>query len=552
MYVSFCRRAVSLTLFALLLYAGAGSAETKFGFTPFPYDFTEEAQRKTQDLVVKNSTIYALHLDQCVPWYEVLNDLPLPRGWQKEWDNMARDIPSKNHTRYIAVTPTDTDRENLAPACGAGDGETREMPVELRGKRFDDPVVKKAYMEYVRRAVKKFRPDYINIGIEIDGMARSASRWRQYEALFDHVRSRLRTEFPELKVGAEFILQALMKRSISERVKPLVERSDFLCLSFYPYGSSFGEKFGYPPLGAAPAMWRKPLQWVRGYTDKPIAICETGFISKDIDMPTYGLHMQGSEELQRQFTRDIVRTAKEDDYLFVIWFVAIDYDRLYEKLPKNAATEVYRLWQNIGLLDGNLKPKPAWQEWLAFRDPLPPSNSTKLAKTGSVRKVAAIAPKLKPESPKKAIGFNSRNDLFTCGPGSKVSLRPEEGPTAGSAAMRWTLNYEGDWQWCVKEVSVGSFADSRILKLRARSDRDGMIIVSLAEKGGEAFYALVPITTEWDSFSFRLSDLSVDDEKRQDGKLDPARIASVTLADGAANDGETGTRVIWLSDFGFD
>jgi hypothetical protein len=47
-------------------------------------------------------------------------------------------------------------------------------------------------------------------------------------------------------------------------------------LSFYPHASAFDEKFGAPACrGEKP--WREPLAWVRASTDKPIAICETGY-----------------------------------------------------------------------------------------------------------------------------------------------------------------------------------------------------------------------------------------------------------------------------------
>jgi len=47
----------------------------------------------------------------------------------------------------------------------------------------------------------------------------------------------------------------------------------------------------------------------------------------------------------------------------VVWYLAIDYDRLYAKMPAGSAVNL--LWRNIGLLDGELHPKPAWAVWKA-------------------------------------------------------------------------------------------------------------------------------------------------------------------------------------------
>jgi len=533
---------------SICLLSPAAGAETKFGFTPFPYDFTVEAINKTQELVVRNSSIYALHLDQCVPWHEMLDGKPLPTDWQREWKEMAAKIPP-DHTRYIAVTPTGTDRETLAPACGAKEGTTRDLPWRLRFADFDDDSVKRAYLAYVLAAVRQFRPDYINIGIEIDGMARSEKKWRQFEHLFDYVRKVLKRQHPQLKVGVEFILQGLMKPEIAQRVKPLVERSDYLGLSFYPYGSSFGEKFGYPPLGPPPDMWRKPLQWVRQYTDKPLALCETGFITRDAELPSYGLHMHGSEQLQRDFTRDLVDITRRDHYLFVIWFLVVDYDRLYAKMPKDASTEAFVLWRNLGFFDKDLRPKPAWKEWLRFRQPLPASRrpppqrvAAKQALPEQARKRPTTGPR-----PIAALRFRQPSDLFVGAPGNRIRL--DNG--SGQGMMRWEFNYQGGWQWCSKEFRAGMATGAKSLRFRIRSDRDGGVLVKLSEQSGESFFALINPGKSWQTMTLDLATLSPDGENPENGQLDPERLSGLMIADGAAGDGASGKRTLWISDLEF-
>ncbi|MCP4768699.1 MAG: hypothetical protein GY875_20850 [Gammaproteobacteria bacterium] len=39
-----------------------------YGFTAFPYDATLEAVLETQDIIEKNFDLYAIHLDECLPW----------------------------------------------------------------------------------------------------------------------------------------------------------------------------------------------------------------------------------------------------------------------------------------------------------------------------------------------------------------------------------------------------------------------------------------------------------------------------------------------------
>jgi hypothetical protein len=147
-------------------------AKTLFGFTPFPYDQTLEALAKTHQIVTANSTIYALHYDDGIPWKEALADAPFPKRVQRSWDDQARSIP-KGHKVYLGLAPLDKDRRSLAPARGEQDGAA--TPMELRSARLDDSKVKQAYLSYARRAVKQFRPDFLNLGIEADRL--SALDW---------------------------------------------------------------------------------------------------------------------------------------------------------------------------------------------------------------------------------------------------------------------------------------------------------------------------------------------------------------------------------------
>lgn len=339
----------------------SGVTRTTFGFTPFPYDFSLEAVGKTHEIVVANSTIYALHFDNGIPWKEALADSPFPLRVQKSWDDQARSIP-KGHKVYVGLAPLDKDRKSLAPATGEKEKVT--MPVELRDAPLDAPQVKQAYLSYARRAVQRFKPHFLNLGIEVGGvLMRDSTRWSQFERLYAHVRSALKKEFPDVQMGISFSLGHLRVENAAKATKSIITQSDYLGLSFYPSASAFDEKFGLPPYGVGADAWRKPLAWVRAYTDKPIALCETGYTTQNSDVPQFDLHIKGDAELQAAFVKELFEISSRDRYAFVIWFLAIDYDKLYAKMPPGS--EVMQLWRNIGLLDGELRPKPAWKIWKA-------------------------------------------------------------------------------------------------------------------------------------------------------------------------------------------
>jgi hypothetical protein len=263
-----CRAPGLALLLALAVNAPSAEPPTLFGFTPFPYDRTMEAVEKTQEIITANSTIYALHFDGSIPWKEILAGEPLPAYMQKKWDDMARKIP-KTHKVYVGLAPLDTDRKSLAPA--ASEKGRGPMPDELQNAPLDSPDLKRAYLNYARHAVRQFKPHFLNLGIEAGGvLMNDTERWPQFEHLYEHVRSALKQEFSDIQMGISFSLARLRVEKAAQAAKSLVARSDHVGLSFYPSASAFCEKFGLPPFGAGVDAWRKPLAWVRAYTNKPI------------------------------------------------------------------------------------------------------------------------------------------------------------------------------------------------------------------------------------------------------------------------------------------
>ncbi len=403
--------------------------KTAFGFTPFPYDISEEAVEKTHQLIVDNGSIYALHFDNGIPWKEALENKPFPKKIQEEWESSARKIPA-GHKVYVGLAPVGKDRKTIAPA-----GEGSKLPRGFKGSRFDDSDVMKAFLNYARRAVETFRPDYLNLGIEAGELAdRDHDAWKRYVKLYQYVRRELKRDHPRLMIGVSFGLQSLMEKKVADRAKVVVEDSDYLGLSFYPYASSFGEKMGSPSLPSPPDQWRKPLQWVKKYTDKPIAICETGYSTRDISISAYKLEMEGSETLQKAYVEDLGKIAERDNYLFVVWFLAIDYDALYKKIPEGDGSN--KIWRNIGFLDGKLRPKPGWESWQRI--------------VGGEVARATWRPYEDPsrgddKSPERSgtrlshqIGFREKSDLFE-GPDSP---QLDKGHLDGEKAMRWSFKYE--------------------------------------------------------------------------------------------------------------
>jgi hypothetical protein len=527
----------------LVLASNPLLADTKFGMTPFPYDFTEEAVRNTAEIIARDADMFAIHLDECVPWGSLFSGKGLPSEQRKKWADLKSQIPA-GHAVYVGLAPLKEDRETLALACND------DMPAAMRGAGFDSTAVKKAYLNYVREAVTTFNPQFLNIGIEVEGIAaRRAHEWPAFERLFEHVKESIQRDNPNIKIGVSLTLHALLVPRIANTVKPLVEKSDYLGLSVYPYASSFGEAHGYPPLGEGVDRWRNQLTWVRSYTSKPIAIAETGFTTKDINLAQYGLKMSGNVDDQAAYVHDLIRLSKYDDYLFVVWFLPVDYERLYTKMPKTPGVEINLLWRNIGLYDSDLSPKKALKEWRAFRN----LSAADIAEVDQWQtKALADPPKPKTSMPKGVkLGFSSKGDLLTCAPGTSVNFAEGVGPDSALSGMRWKFTYQGDWQWCLKDLKGVDLSATKGIYMWVRSDRAGTLFVNLDTSDGEGYFSTAQVGTGWSMINIPYSELIPDPDKKKDGKFRGRDVTQLLIADAGAGAGATGVRNVWFSELYF-
>jgi len=528
-----------------------------YGFTAFPYDATPAAIRETQSIIENNSDLYAIHLDECLPWREMLNNEPFPGYKQEDWDGIRSAIPN-GHKVYVALAFLGTDRETLAPTCGREKDQFDSLPSPLRSTSFRDQDVKRAYLNYVRKAIRQFNPDFLNIGIELEGIAhRFPSRWRQFEDMFFYIRNIIKKENPKIQLGISLGLQPLLDPDVAARVKAVVEGSDYFGLSFYPYASSFHEKLGAPALKKGAASWLGPLEWARNFTNKPIAIAETGYTTQDIYVRKYDLRMKGSVQGQADYVRDLLKISKRDDYMFVVWFLAVDYDKLYQKMPQNDETEINLLWRNIGLFDGNVRAKPAWKVWQQYKTlgkDEARTPSTRRAYKTTTNSAPTPAPVYRQKKQKAVpssgikLGFARKDELPACAPGTDVSISSSEAPGRGMSSMQWNYPGTGDWQWCIKQINKGRVEGANKLDFWVRSDTERQFFITIKEDGGEAYTRNLSTTTEWARKSIRLDSLSADSGERQDGKLETNRITSIVIADPTS---EGDNRTLWMSDLTF-
>jgi hypothetical protein len=513
---------------------------THFGVSTFSFGPSSAAIEQTYRAAEELGDIYVVQLDNGVPWAEAAADVRFPAAVERKWLELSAHAPSGRPV-YLALAPLAEDRVSLAAASEGSSSAER-----FRGASFDDPAIVEAYTIYAQRAVRYFKPAYLNLGVENGELAyRRPSEWSSYVGLIRHVMAALRQEFPTLKIGISFGLQSLMDKATAERARQIVDLSDYVGISFYPYMSGFQEKFGLPALPLPPDEWRVPLDWIRSFTDKPIAICETGYNTKDVSLPKWRIRLTGSEAAQKDYLSDLANYAKRDGYIFVIYYLPVDIGPIVDTLPY-AARELANMWRENGLLDANLTPKPALDVW----------KSILAAKYEPHAKDLAATILRSSEAPKDAaspgrdtvIGFERDEDLCQSPSPARVSL---VAAGAGAKAMQWEFPAGTQkWTWCARPVPAGGLADSAGMRFRIRSDVDGPVFLEMKAASVDAYFTVVEAGRDWRYVTLRWSDFGAEPNNGSSGNLRPGTITDIVLADeGKVAATEDRPRRIWISDW---
>lgn len=109
------------------------------GFTPWPPDLTVKDLEDTYQFIRENGDIISHHLDNGIPWDEALEGKSFSKHLQETWAYRKTNTP-KGHKIYLAITPLNFERNNLATYWGKTDNMPLQSP--WKGKRLDDDAVK--------------------------------------------------------------------------------------------------------------------------------------------------------------------------------------------------------------------------------------------------------------------------------------------------------------------------------------------------------------------------------------------------------------------------
>lgn len=345
------------------------SRSFKMGFTSHTPENSLAGYTATFNMLRDHADLISHIFNDGVPWPEALlsDDYhSYSANLQDSW-NMLRnyfDSALPGHARYLMLNPINTTHDGLASHWG----EQRHLPLPAPWNQypFNHPDVKQAYVNYVSAAVNFFQPEYLAINVESNILlAKSPVLWNDFKELTQYVYSAIKARFPNIKVFStiqyEHMLglhdasaqlkqqmQGIYPDVLQNEVRSLLQNSDLFAVSTYPHrvaGNVVRDNYYDPMFALATA------------TNKPVAIDQTGYTSKDVVNMVDGYALTGSDSLQTNFLNPFLQKLQEHGAQFVVNFVSVDYGTNYG-LDFTALT-----WAFTGLrtLDGS--DKPALKSW---------------------------------------------------------------------------------------------------------------------------------------------------------------------------------------------
>ena len=327
------------------------------GFTRWPADLTAEGALAAQNFAQAHGDIVSVMFIGGIPWEEALEGKP----FSKDVENNFAYHPPDGKKLFLSISPLNMDRSGLAPYWGEKDN--LPLPPAWKGRALNSPEVKRAFLNFTRRAISAMRPDYLAIGIELNVLlSKSPAKWPEVKELYRETYQALKKQYPDLPVF--FTTEVMHYKKLASEAKDkdqegevadLMKQSDLFAMSVYPHMS-------YDVPRPVPAGF---LDFATRFK-KPIAVSESGMPSRDAELKTFKLTLRGSEADQKIFTELVFRAAARDRYVFVINFATTDFEKLCAKLPA-PMDDIGRVWAYTGMQTSDARPKPAlavWDAWL--------------------------------------------------------------------------------------------------------------------------------------------------------------------------------------------
>ncbi len=331
------------------------SGRTAYGFFPTPPEVSLEAVFAHYKVMGQHADVALVQ--EPIPWAEFVNGIEVESSKITDIQN-ARTLAAANNLENIYV---------VDPLNGLNRREFAGLPAGWEAS-FANPDVRAAYKNYTLRLVREFKPRYLGLASEINTYMEAYPRdVENFISLYRETYAAIKAESPETQVFVTFQWEQLnnlvgdapsQERRIKwEQVEAFEPQLDLWVISSYPF-------VAYRSAADIPADYYSPLL---ARTDKPLAVAEGGFVSRQTG------HIPGSPQDQVDYLNAIhTQIGERLDfwvYLLLSDLNADSYAKFFRQQGmKEADINTLGFFVNVGLFekDGQT-PKPALAVWDSYR-----------------------------------------------------------------------------------------------------------------------------------------------------------------------------------------
>ena len=328
----------------------------RMGFTTVPRKWSSKATEYTYQQLAQTSDITNHQFDHGVPWQEALTGSNFAHHIIQDW-SYRKSLTPTTHKVLVSASPLRAGGNGIAKYLGIQ--EDMSLPAPWNKYSFRDEPVRTAYLNYCRRLINYFNPDYFNMSVEANVLyLADPKQWKDFISFHKFVYTGLKTEFPSLVIFSSVAATQMIPdhNGVRDHVKEklavlqLMENSDLYALTFKP--------------GMVEAT-------VKNYSDnsfsslfnvsvKPLAIAETGFEFSG----QFNNHNATSPQSQAvetpKFMSALLKESEVHKATFVINFALQSHEDI---LKTHSITDQKELLRKVILNDQTGLEKPPVAVW---------------------------------------------------------------------------------------------------------------------------------------------------------------------------------------------
>jgi hypothetical protein len=327
---------------------------TAYGFFPTPPEVNLLSVWNTFHAIGQHGDVVLIQ--QAVPWNDFRTGID---GKSKTIDDIRNQVNLAWLNGLEAIFVVD-------PLNGLDRREFAGLPPDLAGANFGNAVVRSAYQNYALRIIREFHPKYLGLASEINTYADAfPDDFPNFLSLYRETCKKIKQESHDTQVFVTFQWEDInnVNRFADQKdssidwewIEAFEPDLDLWVISSYPF-VAFDSANEIPKDYYASLLTR---------TDKPLAVGEGGFGSRDISP------FQGTPQDQVDYLNaihdQIGRRLAFWIYLILDDFNMDSYRQFLESQGLGSQVETLRFFSIVGLRERNGTPKPALAAWDGFR-----------------------------------------------------------------------------------------------------------------------------------------------------------------------------------------